>query len=83
MKIKCNKCGYIGEESEFPEGRDFFQSLYIARCANSECDNRQSSGNASMRMMSGIEHPFEYVREHLPAISDPLDIVLFNASEAS
>lgn len=82
MKVKCNKCGYIGDESEFPKGRDFFQFRYIARCANPECDNRQSPGGASMRTMSEIEHPFEYVREEAPS-SDPLALVLHNAAEAS
>lgn len=58
-KVKCNKCGHIGEEAEFPKGRDFFQNAYIAKCP--KCDNRQSPGDASMRMFGG-ERPFEFVR---------------------
>jgi len=60
MKIKCNKCGHVGEESEFPKGRDFFQNAYIAGCA--KCDNRQSPGDASMRMFGG-KRPFERVTD--------------------
>lgn len=22
MQVKCNKCGHVGDESEFPKGRD-------------------------------------------------------------
>lgn len=59
MNVKCNKCGYVGSESEFPKGNDFLQQAYIAACP--KCDNRQSPGDASMRMFGG-QRPFEYVR---------------------
>ena len=80
-KVKCSKCGYIGDESEFPKGRDFFQNRYIASCPTN-CGNRQSPGGASMRMMGG-ERPFSYVREDAPADADPLSITLHRADEAS
>jgi hypothetical protein len=63
MNIKCNKCSYIGDESEFPKGRDFFQNPYIAGCP--KCDNHQSPGNASMRMFGG-ERPFERIADSKP-----------------
>lgn len=63
MKIKCNKCGHVGDESEFPKGRDFFQNSYIARCP--KCDNQQSPGDASMRMFGG-KRPFERAEESTP-----------------
>lgn len=78
-KVKCNKCGYVGQEDEFPKGRDFLQNRYIARCP--QCDNRQTPGGASMRMMGG-ERPFVYMREDEPT-GDSLDIVLHRADEAS
>jgi hypothetical protein len=56
--IKCNKCQYVGPESEFPKGNDFFQNKYVAGCP--KCDNRQSPGDASMRGFGG-QRPFEYV----------------------
>lgn len=79
MKVKCNQCGYIGDEGEFPKGRDFFQFKYIAGCP--KCDNRQNPGDASMRMMPGQKHPFEYVRQDAP--DDPLLKTLHQAQEAS
>lgn len=78
MKVKCNKCNYVGEESEFPTGNDFFQKKFIRGCP--KCDNRQSPGDASMRMFGG-ERPFAYVREEAPV--PYIDKVLHNASEAS
>ena len=63
MNIKCNKCGYIGAESEFPKGRDFFQNQYIAKCP--KCDNRQNPGDASMRMFGGAR-PFSRVEDAPP-----------------
>ena len=63
MKIKCNKCGHVGEEAEFPKGHDFFQNSYIAGCP--KCDNRQSPGDASMRMFGG-QRPFERATESTP-----------------
>jgi hypothetical protein len=80
VKVKCNGCGYIGEESEFPKGRDFFQQPYVRACP--KCDNRQTPGDASMRMMPGMTHPFEYVRGG-PLSSDPVSLVLHNKSEAA
>ena len=79
MKVKCNKCGFIGDESKFPKGRDFFQNSYVASCPN--CDNRQSPGDASMRAFGG-ERPFEFVRESIET-DDPLLVTLSRASEAS
>lgn len=81
-RVKCNKCGYVGDESEFPKGRDFFQNSYIAGCANLECDNRQNPADASMRMMPGVKHPFEFIRPK-PSIDDPLATVLHQTKEAS
>jgi hypothetical protein len=57
-KVKCNKCEYVGDETEFPKGHDFFQNKYIASCP--KCDNRQSPGDASMRGFGG-KRPFVYV----------------------
>ena len=77
--IKCNKCGYIGDESEFPNGLDMFQRRYITSCPK-KCGNRQSPGDASMRMFGG-KRPFEYTRP--AAGADTFDKVLHDASEAS
>ena len=79
MLVKCNKCGYIGDESEFPKGRDFFQKTYI-RCCAKRCGNIQSPGGASMRMLDN-EHPFVYIREDVSVNAD--SIVLHRADEAS
>lgn len=57
-RVKCSKCEHIGPEDEFPKGHDFFQHKYIAECP--KCDNRQSPGDASMRMFGG-ERPFVFV----------------------
>lgn len=78
MKVKCNKCKYVGEMQEFPIGNDFFQNVYIAGCP--KCDNRQSPGDASMRMFGG-KRPFEYVRENRAATV--IEEVNHRASEAS
>lgn len=56
--IKCNKCGYIGEDKEFPIGHDFFQCSYVSGCP--KCDNQQNPGDASMRIFGG-KRPFERV----------------------
>lgn len=98
MEIKCNKCGYVGDEQEFPKGRDFLQKEYIKSCP--KCDNYQdygignpagfqtagkldtTPGGASMRMMSGVEHPFEYIRK-VPKKRSTLDKTLHQASEVS
>jgi hypothetical protein len=80
-KVKCNKCGYVGEEKEFPKGHDFFQNPYIASCANKDCDNHQSPGDASMRMFGG-ERPFVYVEANTPS-SDPYTETMRRANEAS
>jgi len=61
MKVKCNKCGYIGNEKEFPKDRDFLQVPFVKKCP--KCDNLQSPGGASMRMMPGEKHPFEEVSD--------------------
>jgi NAD-dependent SIR2 family protein deacetylase len=80
QKVKCNKCGYIGDESEFPKGRDFFQNPFISSCP--KCDNTQNPGDASMRMFGG-ERPFEYIRDKLPESADALSKVLRAADDAS
>jgi predicted nucleic-acid-binding Zn-ribbon protein len=85
MNVKCNKCGYVGDEKEFPTGRDFFQSSYIAKCP--KCDNRQNPGDASMRMFGG-ERPFVYVRGEEPKptgdkLADAVPTVMYRANEAS
>jgi NAD-dependent SIR2 family protein deacetylase len=78
MKVKCNKCGHIGDEESFPHGRDFFQNKYVASCP--KCDNRQDPGSASMRAF-GAQRPFEYVRED--STGTVHDKIMHNASEAS
>lgn len=77
-KVKCNKCGHVGDVGDFPKGYDFLQQQYISGCPN--CDNWQSPGDASMRMFGG-ERPFEFIREDAP--KDPLSTVLHDAGEAS
>ena len=78
-KVKCNKCDYVGDRDEFPTGYDFLQQPYIKECP--KCDNRQSPGDASMRMFGG-ERPFVFLREDAPG-KDPLSEVLHSAGEAS
>ena len=80
MKIKCNGCGFVGEESEFKKSRDFFQNTFISGCP--KCDNRQSPGDASMRMFSRNKIPFEYIREEEKS-GTPLGETLHKAAEAS
>ena len=77
-KVKCNKCGFVGNEDEFKKGRDFFQNSFISGC--SKCDNSQNGGDASMRMFGG-ERPFSYVRIESP--KDALGKVLHDAEDAS
>ena len=84
-RVKCNKCGYVGQSSEFPKGNDFFQNTYISKCP--KCDNGQSPGDASMRMFGG-ERPFIFLRGPEPEPQDSslqgmLPIVLHRADEAS
>ncbi len=79
MQVKCNKCGYVGDESEFPKGQDFFQNSYISGCPK-RCDNYQSPGDASMRGFGG-ERPFVYLRPNESRTVG--EQVTFNASEAS
>ena len=79
-KVRCNGCGYVGDESEFPKGRDFFQHLYVAACPKS-CGNSQNPGDASMRMIGG-ERPFSYVNDDVEP-ADPLGKVLHRAGSAS
>jgi hypothetical protein len=80
--IKCTKCGHTAPWDDWPKGRDFFQNPYVWKCLNPDCDNRQSPGGASMRMMPGQDHPFISIRPG-PVTNDPLDQVLHNANEAS
>lgn len=79
--VRCTKCGTTAPYDEWPEGRDFFQNAYIAKCVNAECDNRQSPGDAAMRMFGG-ERPFEFVRPSEPT-DDALTQALHRAHEAS
>ena len=79
MNVKCNKCGHVGPEDTFPKGRDFFQNTYVAGCP--KCDNRQSPGDASMRMFGG-ERPFVYVRE-TPPTGNPVATLFHNSGQAS
>lgn len=78
MKIKCNKCGFVGEEKQFRTGRDFMQKKYISGCP--KCDNYQSPGDASMRMFGG-ERPFTFIRES--ENGDALERTIHRANEAS
>ena len=78
-QVKCNKCEHVGAEADFPKGFDFFQNQYIASCP--KCDNRQSPGDASMRMFGG-KRPFEYIRD-APRQADPVARVMHNSAEAS
>lgn len=84
MKVKCNGCEHVGDESEFTKGRDFFQNDYIAGCP--KCDNRQSPGDASMRAFGG-DRPFVYVRPDEPemdgSMESALDTVIHRSKEAS
>jgi hypothetical protein len=84
VNVKCNKCGFIGPEGDFPKGRDFFQNNYVASCP--KCDNRQSPGDASMRMFGG-ERPFSFIRDTEPEggieLLDNLDTIKHRANEAS
>ena len=82
MKVKCNRCGHVADESEFPKGRDFFQHEYIRSCPT-RCGNFQSPGPASMRMMDDGERPFVYLREETGSDADSLTVVLHRAGEAS
>ena len=85
-QVKCNKCGHIAPESEFSKGHDFFQNTYIRGCP--QCDNRQSPGDASMRMFDG-DRPFVFVdRREEPKVvgdklADALPTVLHRTDEAS
>jgi len=79
MKVQCSKCLYIGDESEFPKGYDFFQKPYISSCPR-KCGNHQSPGDASMRMFGG-ERPFVYIREK--ESGEALEKTLHRAKEAS
>lgn len=81
MNIRCNKCGFEGEEDAFKWGHDFFQKRYVKGCP--KCDNRQSPGGASGRMFPGQEHPFSFIRDDVPPTADALDKTLHSASEAS
>jgi hypothetical protein len=81
MDVKCNKCGHVGAETEFPKERDFLQNRYISGCP--KCDNRQSPGNASLRMFPGTKHPFSFIRRKLPDNTDAFTKTMYEAEEAS
>ena len=80
-KVKCNKCGYIGEYDEFPKGKDFFQNIYVKSCPK-KCGNSQNPGDASMRMFPGIESPFIFVNR-TNVDNSALGKTLFKSKEAS
>lgn len=79
MRVRCNKCSHVGDDSEFPKGRDFFQNVFIAACP--KCDNRQNPGDASMRMRGGAR-PFSFVDE-TPEPADVVGKVMHRARGAS
>lgn len=68
-QVKCNKCGHVAAYENFPKGRDFFQNQYISSCPAESCNNRQSPGDASMRMFGG-ERPFVFVDSEAIAVED-------------
>ncbi len=83
-QVKCNRCGYIGDESEFPKGHDFLQNEYISKCANTECDNRQSPSEASTGV-SGDDQPFEFIGEvasEEAAMAERKPVITINESKA-
>ena len=79
MKVKCNKCGHIGDAKDFPKSRDLFQRIFISSCPK-KCGNTQNPGDASMRMFGG-NRPFETLRPDAP--DDPIGKTLHNAGEIS
>jgi hypothetical protein len=79
-QVKCNKCGHVGPESEFPKGRDFFQNAFVRACPK-DCGNTQSPGDAAMRAFGG-ERPFAYVTT-TEEPKDPVAASLRRAEEAS
>jgi hypothetical protein len=79
MKVRCNSCQFVGEKSEFRQGYDLFQNPFVAGCP--KCDNSQSPGDASFRMMGG-QRPFEYV-DDTPEPDDPFGKTLHRARSAS
>lgn len=78
-QVRCNKCGYTADESEFKHNRDFFQNRFVSGCP--KCDNLQSPGNASMRMFGG-ERPFVFIEKLVPP-DTALNETLKRAGEAS
>ena len=79
MNVKCDSCGYVADESEFPKGKDLFQKEFIAACP--KCPNRQTVAAASMRMF-GTPKPFVFIRPG-PMRDDALAETLHDASDAS
>lgn len=80
-QVRCNKCGTVADALTFGIGYDFFQEPYIGSCANKDCDNRQSPGDASMRMFGGAR-PFEFISAAPPA-QNVAEQVLRHANGAS
>ena len=78
--VKCNKCGFVGLESDFGQNHDFCQRVFVSRCP--KCDNHQTPGDASMRVFGG-QRPFEYIDRIAPPKGDALAKVLYNGDEAS
>ena len=76
--IRCNKCGFTGDDETFRWGTDFFQRPFVKGCP--QCDNRQNPGDASMRMFGG-DRPFTFIRDIEP--ENTLEEAILAASEAS
>lgn len=57
-RVKCNKCGHVGDMTEFQSGYDVFRRPYVSGCPR--CDNRQYQEDASFRLSSG-PRPFAIV----------------------
>lgn len=71
MKVKCNNCGYIGEESEFPR----------EAAEKAEADKRRAEAEEAARIRGKALRPD---REKLAAVADVVDaIVVPIVSEAS
>lgn len=82
-QVRCTKCGHVAPWEEWPKGRDFFQKPFVSHCLNPQCKAQQSPGDASLRMMPGMESPFVFVRPKMPAWASAVDKTLDKAREAS
>jgi len=78
--VKCAKCGFVGQQSEFRMGVDFFQKSFVAGCP--KCGNHQSPGDASMRMFGG-ERPIDKDERPDCQCGNAADRVMHASEEAS